>query len=70
MLFSPSTETAYLEAAWSGISNLNNYPLEGVVDTEVDLEEFKLYFFTPETPKGKKSFYGEIPPYDSEVLSQ
>lgn len=50
---SPSTETAYLEAAWGGISNLNNYPIEGVVDTELDLEEFKLFFFTPETPKGE-----------------
>ena len=42
-----------MEAAWSGISNLNNHPIEGVTDTELDLDEFKLFFFTPEAPKGK-----------------
>ena len=46
-IVSPSTETAYLEAAWGGISNLNNHPVEGVTDTELDLDEFKLFFFTP-----------------------
>jgi len=52
-IVSPSTETAYLEAAWGGISNLNNHPVEGVIDTELDLDEFKLFFFTPEAPKSK-----------------
>jgi len=52
-IVSPSTETAYLEAAWGGISNLNNHPVEGVIDTELDLDEFKLFFFTPEAPKCK-----------------
>ena len=47
-----STETAYLKAGWGGISN-NNHPVEGVTDTELDLDEFKLFFFTREAPKGE-----------------
>merc|ERR1712157_529050 len=34
-IVSPSTETAYLEATWSGISNLNNHEVEGVTDKEI-----------------------------------
>jgi len=52
-IVSPSTETAYLEAAWSGISNLNNYEIEGVTDKEIDFEDFKLFFFTPDEQKAK-----------------
>ena len=44
-----------MEATWSGISNINNYQIEGVKDTELDLEDFKLFFFTPDAPKGNKN---------------
>ena len=52
-IVSPATEISYLEAAWSGISMINDRPVEGVVDSMVDLNDYKMHFYTPEKKDGK-----------------
>ena len=47
-IVSPATEISYLEAAWSGISMINDRPVEGVIDSMVDLNDYKMHFYTPE----------------------
>ena len=47
-IVSPATEISYLEAAWSGISMINDRPVEGVIDSMVDLNDYKMHFYTPD----------------------
>ena len=51
-IVSPSTEISYLEAAWGGISAINNRPVDGVIDSLVDLSDYNMHFFTPEKKDG------------------
>jgi len=58
-IVSPSTEISYLEAAWGGISAINNRPVDGVIDSMVDLSDYNMHFFTPEkkNDKPRKAIY-------------
>jgi len=57
-IVSPSTEISYLESAWGGISMINDRPVDGVVDSVVDLTEFNMHFYTPEKAASpKKAIY-------------
>jgi len=56
-IVSPGTEISYLEGAWGAISHINNRAIEGIIEKEIDFQDFKISVFSPENPTTNGGIY-------------